>query len=249
MGAIHARARARDQALLHYTAATKAVYPARARAEGHYHVGHLHAADHHDDQALKAFGRAVAEDPTYADAHVGMGLAHQRLQQRPEALAAFARALALQPDHARAHYHTGLLHEQDGDLRRAVASYQQAVERAPSHAQASAHLMDAAIRQGDFAAAEREARRRVALQPDDTNAMVALAMALSCQAPERSALMALLNDDARLKEALDWLDRAVAGGYANRQTLEQSPNLRRVREQSLFAFNRIVARVGRPPGS
>jgi len=249
IAAIHERARAKDQAVLHYTAATKAVYPARAKAEGFLHLGRLSYDDRQDEPALRAFSRAVAEDPTYADAYFRMALAQQRMKQRPEALASYAKVLELRPDDAPAQYNVGTLHEQDGDLRRAVAAYQKAIERDPSHALASQRLIEAALRLGDFPAAEREGRRRLTAQPDDAGAMVSLAMALASQVPERAALVALLTEDARAKESLDWLERGVAGGYANRQALEQSPYLRRLREQSGFAFNRILSRVGPSPPS
>lgn len=108
-------------------------------------------------------------------------------------------------------------------------------------------LADAALRANDFAAAEKECRRRLGVQPDDAEAMVSLAMALSSQAPELSGLLALLADEPRLKAALEWRDKAVAAGYRNRQPFEQSPYLHQVREQSSFSFNQILSKIPKSP--
>jgi hypothetical protein len=95
----------------------------------------------------------------------------------------------------------------------------------------------------DFTEAENTARRRLAQEPDDTTAMVQLAMALSSQAPERAALLALFQEDAQLKDALEWLDKAISRGYRDRRELESSTYFRRVREQESRSFNNLLGRL------
>jgi hypothetical protein len=95
----------------------------------------------------------------------------------------------------------------------------------------------------DYIKAETAARRRLEHQSDDATAMIQLAMALSSQAPERPALLALFQEDPQLKEALSWIEKAIAGGYADKRELENSPYLQRLREQESRAFNNLVGRL------
>lgn len=97
MAAIHIRNKARDKALLYYTAATKAAYPVRAKAAGQYYIGVIHNNDKQPELALKAFNRALAEDSSYAGGHLGIGLIHQQRNQWKEAMAAYTKAVAADP--------------------------------------------------------------------------------------------------------------------------------------------------------
>jgi tetratricopeptide (TPR) repeat protein len=240
------------KALVHYTAATRAAYPASVKAGAHLAVGRLHHEDKQGDLALRALERAVAENPGDAAAHFWTGLTYQSLLRKPaEALAAYQRAVALKPDLAAAHHNTGLIHLEQKDLRAAAAAFQKAVEARPEWVKPSDQLLPLRLTLGDFAGAEQEARRRLALRDADIEAMAYLAMALSSQLPERAALIALLTplseEHPRLKEALEWLGRAVARGYADTVTLEQSPYLRQLREQAPRAFRSVVAGIAASP--
>jgi tetratricopeptide (TPR) repeat protein len=253
MGAIYEAKTDRAQALVHYTAATQAAYPSAAKASAHYRIGTIYVQDRQPELALTAFTRALGDDPTLASAQFQIGLTYHGLVKKPaEALAAYQKAVLLKPDHAAAHYNMGLLHADARDAKAAAAAFQKAVESNPTWDKGSHRLLAARLALDDFAGVEREARRRLEGQADDAVAMVHLAMALSSQLPERSAvvtfLSGLVNEDPRLKEALDWLDKAVAAGYAEKAVLEQSPHLRRVREQSPLVFKKVVARLDKPRG-
>lgn len=243
----------RRQALLHYTAAAQAAYPAAAKAGGHHRAGLLHLEDGQAELALRAFNRALAEFPSYPRAHFQIGLTyHNHLRKPQEALAAYQKAVALKPDYDVAHFNIGVIHQDARDPRAALAAFQKAVEHAPTWAKASHRLMALAVGLGDYPTLEREGRRRLGVQADDTVAMVNLALALSGQLPERAAVVAFLsslaNEDARLKEALEWLERAVAAGYGDRKMLEDSPHFQKLREQGPLAFRRIVGRIDKPRG-
>lgn len=238
----------RKQALLHYTAAAQAAYPADVRANAHYLAGVVYYDDHQPELALKAFGRTLATNPGHARAQFHVGLTyHSQLKNPGEALAAYQRAVALKPDYDVAHYNIGLIHQDARDFRLAAAAFAKAVQHAPAWIKASHQLLAVTLQLGDFAGVEREARRRLAVQSDDTVAMVHLAMALSGQLPERSTVVAFLTnavtEDARLAEALEWLDRAVTSGYADRKVLEQSTHLQKTREQGPLAFKKILAKL------
>jgi hypothetical protein len=55
--------------------------------------------------------------------------------------------------------------------------------------------------------------------------------------------LALFQEDPQLKEALSWIEKAIAGGYADKRELENSPYLQRLREQESRAFNNLVGRL------
>lgn len=243
----------RRQALLHYTAAAQAGYPAATKAAGHYRAGLLHLEDGQAELALRAFNRALDELPSHARAHFQVGLTyHGHLRKPKEALAAYQKAVALKPDYDVAHFNIGLLHQDARDARAALAAFQKAVDHAPAWTKASHRLMAQAVGLGEYLALEREARRRLGVQSDDTVAMVNLALALAGQLPDRAAVIAFLsslgNEDARLKEALEWLERAVAAGYGDRKMLDESPHLQKLRDQAPLAYRRIVGRIDKPRG-
>jgi tetratricopeptide (TPR) repeat protein len=216
--------------------------------EAHVAVGRVHHADGQGELALRALDRAAAEDPGNVQAHFLAGLTYQKLLRRPrDAMAAYRRVVALRADHAAAHYHLGLVHLDQKEMRAAAEALERAVEARPGWDKASDRLLSVRLALGDFAAAEREARRRLDGAGEDAAAMISLAMALSSQLPERPTLLALLaslvSEDPRLAEALQWLERAVARGYRDVVTLEQNPHLRQVRDQAPLAFREILARA------
>jgi tetratricopeptide (TPR) repeat protein len=180
---------------------------------------------------------------TKATAYYSVGILHYNDNQSGSALKAFNQALATDPSYAGGHYGIGLIHQSRDQWKDAMAAYKKAVEANPAWDAASHKLAFTALQALDFVSAERENRRRLGVEPKDATAMVYLAAALSSQAPERNALMALFQDEPRLKESLSWLDKAVAAGYRNKSVLEKSTHLRQLREQESQAFNEILSRI------
>ena len=243
LGGIYQRSGAKDKALLHYTAATEAAYPIRSKAEGHFRAGRLHDRDRQYEIALKAFNRSIAQDPSYPEAYFGLGRIHHLQERFEPAMSAYKKALELKPDYVVAHDNLGSLYERGNHLKAAAQSYEKALQYDPKRSATWHRLVRVRLRMSEFTEAENTARRRLAQEPDDTTAMVQLAMALSSQVPERAALLALFQEDPQLKDALDWLDKAISRGYRDRRELESSTYLRRVREQESRSFNNLAGRL------
>lgn len=243
LGIAHERNVAKDKALLYYTAASEAGYPLRSRAEGHFRVGRLYDQDRQYEMALKSFRRAIAQDPAYPEPYFGIGRMHHIQERFDEAVRAYQKAVDLKPDYAVAHDNLGLVQESEKNFRAAAQSYERALQADPKRSATWHRLARVHLRMSEYSKAEQIARRRLDRQADDATAMVQLAMALSSQAPQRAALLALLSEDARLKEALVWLEKGIAGGYGDRGELVRSPFLQQVREQESRSFNNLLERV------
>lgn len=243
LATMYERTGAKDKALLHYTAASEAAYPIRPKAEGHYRAGRLYDQTRQYEMALKAFNRAVAQDPSYAEGYFGAGRTHHLQEQFEHAMAGYRKAIELKPDYVVAYDNMGVIYERKNDLRAAAQSYERALQYDAKRGGTWHRLAGVSLRMNDFVKAETAARGRLEQQSDDATAMVQLAMALSSQAPERAALLALFQEDPQLKEALVWLEKAITRGYGDKRDLESSPYLQRLREQENRAFNNLLSRI------
>jgi tetratricopeptide (TPR) repeat protein len=89
--------------------------------------GRDYAAKENDGEAIAAFDKAIALNPTYAEAwnHKGSVLANSK--RYAEALAMFDKAVALQPQYHQAWFNRGLLLTEMGAYGTAVESYDRAI--------------------------------------------------------------------------------------------------------------------------
>ncbi|MGH7389334.1 MAG: tetratricopeptide repeat protein [Candidatus Rokuibacteriota bacterium] len=98
------------------------------------------------EQALDAYRRVVALDPTYAAAWNNQGLLLHRLGRYEEARRAYDRALEQDPQCAEAAYNLGSLDEDCGDVEGAVAHYRHALRLSPDYADAHFNIAAALAR-------------------------------------------------------------------------------------------------------
>jgi tetratricopeptide (TPR) repeat protein len=92
------------------------------------------------DEAIEAYRRVVAVDPTYAAAWNNLGLLLHRVGQYGEARAAYEAALRRDPRCCEAAYNLGSLDEDEGRLDDAVAHYRHALGLSPDYADAHFNL-------------------------------------------------------------------------------------------------------------
>jgi tetratricopeptide (TPR) repeat protein len=92
------------------------------------------------ENAVDAYRRVVAIDPTYAAAWNNLGLLQHRMGHHDEAREAYSQALAQDPCCAEAAYNLGSLDEDGGDAPSAVARYRQALDLSPDYADAHFNL-------------------------------------------------------------------------------------------------------------
>src|SRR6266404_4769322 len=100
------------------------------------------------DDAIDAYRRVVAIDPTYAAAWNNLGLLLHRMGRYDEARESYDRALGEAGDCAEAAYNLGSLNEDTGDVDEAIRCYRRALGVSPDYADAHFNLAGALARAG-----------------------------------------------------------------------------------------------------
>jgi tetratricopeptide (TPR) repeat protein len=127
------------------------------------------------EEAIDAYRRVVAIDPTYAAAWNNLGLLLHRMGQYDEAQDAYGTALKQDERCCQAAYNLGSLHEDRGDVELAVRQYRLALEIAPDYADAHFNLAAALSRAGRPQDALRHWQRYVELDAGSPWARIARA--------------------------------------------------------------------------
>jgi tetratricopeptide (TPR) repeat protein len=145
------------------------------------------------EEAIEAFDRALALNPSYVEAHVNRGVLLGDLGRADEARSAFARAAALgRPDasgfpamvaNRLANSHAALAEEYRaaGALDDAVAQYRVAVRLRPGFADLQLALGRALLDRGDHAEAADALDAALAVRPDWLDAMLLRGLAAYLQ--------------------------------------------------------------------
>ncbi len=94
----------------------------------------------HWEDAIEAYQRVVAVEPSYAAAWNNLGLLHHRMGQYTEAQEAYEAALRAQPTCAEAAYNLGSLCEDLGELPASIRYYLRALELSPDYPDAHFNL-------------------------------------------------------------------------------------------------------------
>jgi len=100
------------------------------------------------EDAIVAYRRVVAIDPTYAAAWNNLGLLLHRMGRYDEAENAYASALEQDPNCSEAAYNLGSLHEDRGAPEDAILDYRRALQLSPDYADAHFNLAGALARNG-----------------------------------------------------------------------------------------------------
>ena len=127
------------------------------------------------EDAIEAYRRVVAIDPTYAAAWNNLGLLLHRMGDYEGARQAYDAALAQDPDCREAAYNLGSLHEDRGEVEAAVGSYRRALELSPDYADAHFNLAGALSRSGRGDEAVRHWQRYLELDAGSPWARIARA--------------------------------------------------------------------------
>jgi tetratricopeptide (TPR) repeat protein len=138
------------------------------------------AAEHEDDpghreEAVDAYRRVVAIDPTYAAAWNNLGLLLHRQGDYPGARNAYAAALEQDGRCFQAAYNLGSLHEDLGETEQAIEWYRRSLDLCPDYADAHFNLASALARAGRANEAARHWQRYLAVDPTGPWARIARA--------------------------------------------------------------------------
>ncbi|HXG15052.1 MAG TPA: tetratricopeptide repeat protein [Calidithermus sp.] len=136
------------------------------------------------EDAVAAYRRVVAIDPTYAAAWNNLGLLLHRMGRYDEARQAYRSALEQDPACAEAAYNLGSLAEDLGAVEEAIAHYQRALAINPAYADAHFNLAAVLARAGRNQEAVRHWQRYLQLDAGSPWARIARAHLEAADSPE-----------------------------------------------------------------
>ena len=195
-----------------------------------------------DGQVVSEFVGAVPEPqirrfidqlvPSAADIMAKQGQQFEAAGQDASAMAAYRRALVSNPNHPAALLGLGRLLVKQDQYQEAVSTLQRVPFGKPERAEAEGLIAKASFRQqSDLTGGEVEARRKLAANPDDLDARLALASAMAAKGSYREALEGYLEVVRRDRGAFrdharrDMLALFTVLGDENELTLEYRPQL------------------------
>jgi tetratricopeptide (TPR) repeat protein len=136
------------------------------------------------DEAIEAYRRVVAIDPTYAAAWNNLGLLLHRVGRYAEARAAYAAALKQDPRCCESAYNLGSLDEDEGRMEDAIGHYRHALDLSPDYADAHFNLAAVLARAGRSADAVAHWQRYLALDAASPWARIARAHLEAEESPD-----------------------------------------------------------------
>ena len=99
-------------------------------------------------QALRAYGDAIAASDRFTPAYYNRGLSYMMMGNYKKAIADFNDAIRLEPANAEYYFKRGLAYEQMGDHQKASESFSAAIEFDKNHAGAHRHMADVLTKTG-----------------------------------------------------------------------------------------------------
>ncbi|PYN51866.1 MAG: hypothetical protein DMD94_24260 [Candidatus Rokuibacteriota bacterium] len=252
LGELYASDRRFDRAIECFEKAT-ALAP--DSPEGLFTLARYYEAEERDLEALRAYDRGLALDPTNAQARNNREkLSIKRALElgKPVALALGPDGpLTIDPDSATSYYQLGLRYLRNDEADAAVTALRRAVTMQPGHDAAHLFLGLAYTSLGTYADAEVEYRRAIALRPINPEAYNYLGLVYYQQQRYRQALSAYRQAIAQapgyavayvnLAASHEALGQSDAALEAYRQALQRDANLTAVQEK----IDRLGQRLGR----
>jgi len=182
------------------------------------------------DQAIFAFRRLLAIEPSDAVAHNNMANVLSEQGKLSEALEAYRKALSLSPDYADAYNGMGVVLVKQGKLSEAVEAYKQVLAIEPSHIYAYNNIGNALKDQGEFEKAIEAYSKALSFKPGSPGIYNNIGIALKEQGKFKEAIEAyskaldlepnfaevhsniatVLQDQGKFDEAIDAYGNALA---------------------------------------
>jgi len=100
----------------------------------HYAIGNIHKRQDKYQQALQAFEKVKALEPSLIYVDRVLAELYQRQQQPEKAIEMYKEYLRARPDDAMTHILLGLLYENKGEVAKAIAEYREAIRIEPNSA-------------------------------------------------------------------------------------------------------------------
>jgi tetratricopeptide (TPR) repeat protein len=128
-------------------------------------AGFTHAKMGEYNDALKAYGDAIAASDRYTPAYYNRALTYMMTGDYEKAIVDFNDAIRLEPGNAEYYYKRGLAYKQLGDNKRAAESFATAIEFDNKHEGAHRHMSDIQGRLGNSELADKYRQKAEELAP------------------------------------------------------------------------------------
>ena len=145
--------------------------------------------------AIKAYKKAIEQQPDYADPYYNLGNVLQNQGKQEQAIEAYTKAIRIKPDFAWAQNNIGVVLQDQGRLNQAVKAYKKAIEIQPAFADPYFNLGVVFQDQGKLDKAIKTYKKALGVKPDNALAYNNLGNALK--------------DQGNLNEALDAYKKAI----------------------------------------
>ena len=145
--------------------------------------------------AIKAYKKAIEQQPDYADPYYNLGNVLQNQGKQDQAIEAYKKAIRIKPDFAWAQNNIGVVLQDQGRLNQAVKAYKKAIEIQPDFADPYFNLGVVFQDQGKLDKAIKTYKKALGVKPDNALAYNNLGNALK--------------DQGNLNEALDAYKKAI----------------------------------------
>ncbi|MBI2923778.1 MAG: tetratricopeptide repeat protein [Planctomycetes bacterium] len=196
-----------------------ALIPERALAW--YERGQARQALGQRDQAVEDFDQALTLEPGLAVAWYGRGVAHLERGDLTDAHADLSKVIELAPTGSFAWETRGICRLRQGRPREALADFDEAVRQCTTTPGILVNRGSAYLALADPEHAETEFRAALRIGPDDAEAWLGLAQALSLRGQAPEALSAA--EKALAKAPAKWIRRAEAEKFLDGLRLKQPP--------------------------
>ncbi|MCB1035982.1 MAG: tetratricopeptide repeat protein, partial [Acidobacteria bacterium] len=133
------------------------------------------------EDAVQAYGRAVAADPLFADLRVSLAAALVQVGKPAEALEQYELATKIAPAHPRANFGAAFLLQRSGQNAQAAERYRRVLAVEPNNRNAHVNLAQTFFEQEDYPAALAEIDQVLANDPKDVPMRLARVGALIAQ--------------------------------------------------------------------
>jgi tetratricopeptide (TPR) repeat protein len=119
------------------------------------------------DNAIAAFGIAIAISPTYAEAYRGRGLAYHSKGENDKTIEDFSKAIAIDPKNADAYNYRGFIYGIKGEYDKGIADHSKAIEINPKNADAYSARGRKYTLKGEYDKAIEDYSKLIAIDPKD----------------------------------------------------------------------------------
>jgi tetratricopeptide (TPR) repeat protein len=238
LGWLHQQRGEHEAALSRYEQALKRQRTDSDRALSWQQIGQVQQELKQPQEAIKAFQKAGALDPTFALPWRYLGDVYRQLPQPAEAIAAYEQATRLNPDDAASWSNLGNLYQQQEQIAPAITAYRRTITLEPANSWAYHHLGDILAQQGDEAQALAYYRQATERHTENQ----ALALAWTGLADAQRALNQIDEAIVAYRQA-NRLDPAYAWAFHH---LGQIYEQRRDYEPAVACYQRAIANHAGP---